>query len=80
VTGPGKYANVKLIPPSARNRPEGSRMRWFWQFLFGAVLGAIIGLLGYIVADDVDWLAAIPMCGILFAVQPLNVVWYLKRK
>jgi hypothetical protein len=70
---------VKLIPRNAGNRSEGSRLRWFWQFLFGAVLGAIVGLLGYFVTGDVDWLAAIPMCGILFAVQPLNVLWYLKR-
>lgn len=47
-----------------------------WLFLVGAGLGAIVGLTGCIASSDADWLVAIPMCGILLAVQPLNVIWF----
>ena len=75
-----KARAMKLIPPRVGNGLKSSRVRWLWQFLLGAAIGTVVGLAGYLISGDVDWFVAIPMLGILFAVQPLNVIWLLRRK
>jgi heme O synthase-like polyprenyltransferase len=70
---------MKLHPPGAGRKP-GGRLRWFWQLLLGAAVGVVPAVIGYFVTGDVDWFVAIPLCGILFAVEPLNVIWLMRRK
>jgi hypothetical protein len=54
-------------------------VRMLWLFLLGAALGALVGLAGILLRGDLDWLATVPIGGVLLAIEPLQIIW-LKQK
>lgn len=70
---------MKLIPPRAQNASRSLKVRWFRLFLLGAAFGAVVGLAGYFVTGHLDWLAAIPIGGVLLAMEPLKVIWSRRK-